>query len=178
VERFVLHWGEMGSQWGVNRSVAQIQALLYLSERPMTAEQIADTLVMARSNVSNSLKELLGWRLIRRVPTMGDRRDHYVAETDLWEMVTRIAQGRKEREIDPAAAALRACLAEAQGDPRISPVAMQRLAEMGQFLETVNRWYDQMIAVPAPKIMALMRMGARVVNLLSFGRKSGEKQGG
>jgi DNA-binding transcriptional regulator GbsR (MarR family) len=178
VERFVLHWGEMGGQWGVNRSVAQIQALLYLAERPLTAETIAETLVMARSNVSNSLKELLGWRLIRRVPVMGDRRDHYEAETDLWEMVTRIAQGRKEREIDPAAAALRACLAEAKGDPRVSPVAMRRLAEMGQFLETVNRWYDQMIAVPAPKIMALMRMGARVVNLLSFGRKDEGRAGG
>jgi DNA-binding transcriptional regulator GbsR (MarR family) len=178
VERFVLHWGEMGGQWGVNRSVAQIQALLYLSERPLTAEAIAETLVMARSNVSNSLKELLGWRLIRRVPVMGDRRDHYEAETDLWEMVTRIAQGRKEREIDPAAAALRACLAEAKGDPRVSPVAMRRLAEMGQFLETVNRWYDQMIAVPAPKIMALMRMGARVVNLLSFGRRDEGRAGG
>jgi len=178
LERFVLHWGEMGSQWGVNRSVAQIQALLYLSEQPLTAEQIADTLVMARSNVSNSLRELLSWRLIRRVPMMGDRRDHYEAETDLWEMVTRIAQGRKERELDPAAAALRACLAEARGDPRISPVALKRLTEMGKFLETVNRWYDQMIAVPAPKIMALMRMGSRVANFLSFGRKSGEQQGG
>ncbi|HEX4694924.1 GbsR/MarR family transcriptional regulator [Sphingomonas sp.] len=174
VERFVLHWGDMGSQWGVNRSVAQIQALLYLSERPLTAEQIAETLVMARSNVSNSLKELLGWRLIRRVPVMGDRRDHYEAETDLWEMVTRIAQGRKEREIDPAAAALRACLAEARGDARISPVAMKRLTEMGRFVETVEHWYDQMIAVPAPKIMALMRMGAKVANFLSFGRKDGQ----
>src|ERR1044072_92383 len=178
IERFVLHWGEMGSQWGVNRSVAQIQALLYLSERPLTAERIADPLVMAPPNVSNSLKELLGWRRIRRVPVMGDRRDHYEAETDLWEMVTRIAQGRKEREIDPATAALRACLAEAKGDPRVSPVAMRRLAEMGQFLETVNRWYDQMIAVPAPKIMALMRMGARVVNLLSFGRRDEGRAGG
>jgi len=178
IERFILQWGDMGSQWGVNRSVAQIQALLYLSERPLTAEEIADTLAMARSNVSNSLKELLGWRLIRRMPVMGDRRDHYQAETDLWEMVTRIAQGRKEREIDPAAAALRACLAEAKGDDRVSPVALARLAEMGQFLETVNRWYDQMIAVPAPKIMALMRMGAKVANLLSLGRKDGERGSG
>jgi DNA-binding transcriptional regulator GbsR (MarR family) len=178
LERFVLHWGDMGSQWGVNRSVAQIQALLYLSEHPLTAERIADTLVMARSNVSNSLKELLGWRLIRRVPMMGDRRDHYEAETDLWEMVTRIAQGRKERELDPAAAALRACLAEAKGDARISAVALKRLTEMGRFLETVNRWYDQMISVPAPKIMALMRMGARVANFLSFGRKDGDGHSG
>jgi len=173
VERFILHWGDMGGQWGVNRSVAQIQALLYLSEAPLTAEDIAETLGLARSNVSNSLKELMAWKLIRRLPVMGDRRDHYEAETDLWEMVTRIAQGRKEREIDPAAAALRACLAEADGDARVSDVARARLMEMGQFMETVNRWYDQMISVPAPKIMALMRMGAKVANFLNLGRKSG-----
>src|SRR3954470_8024866 len=98
VERFILHWGDMGGQWGVNRSVAQIHALLYLSDRPLPAEELAETLGIARSNVSNSLRELLGWKLVRRVPVMGDRRDHYEAETDLWEMVTRIAQGRKERE--------------------------------------------------------------------------------
>src|SRR3954447_19273529 len=136
VQRFILHWGDMGDQWGVNRSVAQIHALLYLSERPLTAEDIAETLGMARSNVSNSLKELIGWKLIRRVPVFGDRRDHYEAETDLWEMVTRIAQGRKQREIDPAAAALRACLAEADGDRRVSPVARKRLAEMEKFVAT------------------------------------------
>jgi DNA-binding transcriptional regulator GbsR (MarR family) len=160
----------MGGQWGVNRSIAQIHALLYLSERPLTAEEIAETLGMARSNVSNSLKELGGWKLVRRVPVLGDRRDHFAAETDLWEMVTRIAQGRKEREIDPAAAALRACRAEAEGDPSVSAVARKRLAEMEEFVATLSRWYDQMLGVPAPKIMALIRMGSRVVNLLSFGR--------
>jgi DNA-binding transcriptional regulator GbsR (MarR family) len=165
----------MGGQWGVNRSVAQIHALLYLSERPLTAEDIADTLGMARSNVSNSLKELGGWKLVRRVPVLGDRRDHFEAETDLWEMVTRIAQGRKEREIDPAAAALRACRAEAEGDPNVSPVAKKRLAEMEAFVGTLSRWYDQMLGVPAPKIMALIRMGSRVVNLLSFGRAAKAK---
>ena len=172
VERFILHWGDMGGQWGVNRSVAQIHALLYLSERPLTAEDIADTLGMARSNVSNSLKELIAWKLVRRVPMMGDRRDHFEAETDLIEMVTRIAQGRKEREIDPAAAALRACMAEAENDRRVSPVARERLAEMQRFVETLNRWYDQMLGVPPAKIMALIRMGSKVVNFLSFGRKS------
>jgi len=170
VERFVLHWGDMGGQWGVNRSVAQIHALLYLSDRPLTAEEIAETLGMARSNVSNSLKELGGWKLVRRVPMLGDRRDHFEAESDLWEMVTRIAQGRKAREIDPAAAALRACRAEAEGDPQVSPVARKRLAEMEEFVGTLSRWYDQMLGVPAPKIMALIRMGSRVVTLLSFGR--------
>jgi DNA-binding transcriptional regulator GbsR (MarR family) len=172
VEQFILHWGDMGNQWGVNRSVAQIHALLYLSERPLTAEEIADTLGMARSNVSNSLRELTSWKLIRRVPVLGDRRDHFEAETDLWEMVTRIAQGRKEREIDPAAAALRACIAAAEGDPRVSATARRRLQEMESFIATVNRWYDQMLNVPAAKIMALMRMGAKVATLVGLGRRT------
>src|SRR6478736_3832237 len=109
VRQFVLAWGDMGGQWGVNRSVSQIHALLYLSEKPLTADDIAETLAMARSNVSNSIKELLSWNLIRRVPIRGDRRDHFEAETDVWEMAARIAAGRKEREIDPAVDALRTC---------------------------------------------------------------------
>lgn len=173
VQRFILHWGDMGSQWGVNRSVAQIQALLYLSERPLTAEEIAATLGLARSNVSNSIKELLGWKLIRRVPVLGDRRDHFEAETDLWELVTRIAQGRKEREIDPAAAALRACVAEAEGDRGVSPVAAARLKEMLDFVETVSRWYEQMLGVPKGKLAALIRMGSKVADILTpFGKKA------
>lgn len=176
VERFILHWGEMGNQWGVNRSVAQIHALLYVSERPQTAEELADTLGMARSNVSNSLKELIGWKLVRKVPVFADRRDHYEAETDLLVMVTRIAQGRKEREIDPAAAALRACMADAEGDPKVSAVARERLAELQRFVETLNRWYEQMLTVQPTKIMSLIKMGSKVVNLLSLGRKDGDRR--
>src|SRR5579862_4879002 len=138
VEQFVLRWGDMGSQWGVNRSVAQIHALLYLSDRPLAAEEIADTLGIARSNVSNSLRELITWKLIRRVPVLGDRRDHYEAEADLWQMVRRIAQGRKEREIVPAVAALRDVLDVAEGDERLSPVARARLREMQDFVTTID----------------------------------------
>jgi DNA-binding transcriptional regulator GbsR (MarR family) len=134
VEQFVLHWGDMGGQWGVNRSVAQIQALLYLSDRPLTAEDIADALGMARSNVSNSIRELITWKLIQRVPVLGDRRDHYQAEADLWQILTRVAQGRKEREVDPAVAALRQVLDTADRDPRIGTVARARLHEMHDFL--------------------------------------------
>src|SRR4029077_682466 len=119
IERFVLHWGDMGGKWGVNRSVSQIHALLYLPDRPLTAEDIAEMLGLARSNVSNSIKELQAWDLIRRVPIRGDRREHFEAETDGWERFARIAAGRKEREIDPAVAALRACVADAAGDPKI-----------------------------------------------------------
>src|SRR5580693_7753413 len=110
VQQFVLHWGNLGERWGVNRSVSQIHALLYASERPLAAEDIADTLGLARSNVSNSLRELQSWEIIRAVPVLGDRRTFYEAETDLWTLVTRIATGRKSRELDPAAVALRDCV--------------------------------------------------------------------
>lgn len=169
VTRFVLHWGDLGSQWGVNRSVAQIHALLYLSEQPLTAEVIAEKLGLARSNVSNSIKELLGWGLIHRVPVLGDRRDHFAAETDIWEIVTRIAQGRKAREIDPAEAALRACTAEAERDRAISPVAKKRLNDMLDFVSTMSRWHDEMLQVPKSTLMTLIRMGAKVTRFL--GRK-------
>jgi DNA-binding transcriptional regulator GbsR (MarR family) len=166
----------MGGQWGVNRSVAQIQALLYLSDKPLTAEEIAEALGMARSNVSNSLKELIGWKLIRRVPVLGDRRDHYEAEAELWQILTRIAQGRKEREIDPMVAALRDILAAADGDPTLSKVALTRLHEMNAFVDTLDTWFGQMLAVPPATLMSLIKMGGRVVGLLGLGRGKGEKK--
>jgi DNA-binding transcriptional regulator GbsR (MarR family) len=171
LERFVLHWGDMGGQWGVNRSVSQIHALLYLSERPLTAEAIAETLGLARSNVSNSIKELMSWNLVRRVPVRGDRRDHFEAEADVWEMFIRIASGRKEREIDPAIAALRQCLSAADADARIHPLARERLRAMLDFVGTMETWYAQMLTVPHAKLAALIRLGARIVNLLPGGRK-------
>ena len=172
VERFVLHWGDMGGQWGVNRSVSQIHALLYLSAKPLTAEDIAATLGMARSNVSTSLKELLGWDLIRRVPAMGERRDHFEAEADIWEMVGRIAAGRKAREIDPAVKVLRACVAEAQPDASLHPVAAKRLRDMLEFTESMDRWYGQMAGLPKSKLAALIHLGARIVSFLPFAKKS------
>ena len=172
IERFVLHWGDMGGQWGVNRSVSQIHALLYLSEKPLTADDIAATLGMARSNVSSSLKELQGWDLIRRVPVMGDRRDHFEAESDIWEMVSRIAAGRKQREIDPAVKALRACMAEAEGDATLNPVAARRLQAMLEFTETMDRWYGQMQGLPKAKLAALINLGTKVASFIPFAKKT------
>jgi DNA-binding transcriptional regulator GbsR (MarR family) len=170
VERFVLHWGEMGGQWGVNRSVSQIHALLYVSERPLTAEEIAATLGIARSNVSNSLKELLGWDLIRRVPIRGDRREHFEAETDVWDMVRRIAAGRKAREIDPALATLRSCMAAAEGDKTVHPVAARRLKDMLAFTEAVDAWYAQMLTVPKSKLAIIIRLGAKIIKFIPAGK--------
>ena len=171
VQEFVLRWGDMGGQWGVNRSVAQIQALLYLSERPLTAEDIAEQLGLARSNVSNSLKELIGWKLIRRAPVMGDRRDHFEAEADLWQILSRIAEGRKQREIDPAMAAIRKAVAAAEDDPTLSKVARKRLDEMQGFLTTLDGWFAQMLTVKPATLMRLIKLGVKVVPLLGFGAK-------
>ncbi len=168
IEHFVLQWGDLGGKWGVNRSVAQIHALLYVSERALTAEEISERLGLARSNVSNSIKELQAWNLIRRVPIKGDRREHFEAETDPWEIFARIAAGRKEREIDPAIAALRACGAEAEGDSKVHPVAQARLNALLEFVDTMDRWYGQMHAVPRTQIAALVRLGARIVSLVSL----------
>ncbi len=169
VEQIVLRWGDLGGQWGVNRSVAQIQALLYLSEKPLTAEDIATTLGLARSNVSNSLKELLTWKLIHRVPVLGDRRDHYEAETDLWQMATKVAQGRKAREIDPMVAAINDAVASVDGQGAgISPEVRARLERLQGFVNTVDGWYQQMLGVPPETLMRLIRMGSKVVSLLKF----------
>jgi DNA-binding transcriptional regulator GbsR (MarR family) len=166
VQQFVLHWGNLGDRWGVNRSVSQIHALLYLSEQPLTAEDIADTLAIARSNVSNSLRELQSWDIVSAVPVQGDRRTFYVAEIDLWTLLSRIAAGRKARELDPAAAALRQCLATAQGDASVSPVAARRLQEMLDFVERTGKWYEQMIKLPRSHLATLMKLGGGIARLL------------
>lgn len=172
--QFILYWGDMGSQWGVNRSVAQIHALLYLSVTPMNAEQISAELSIARSNVSNSLKELVGWKLIRRVPVAGDRREHFEAVSDVWDIATLIAQGRKEREIDPAMRVIADCVNIAKAEQGLDPVILKRMENMQDFLGTVDTWYGQMINVPKSKLNLLMKMGAKVVSLLSLTGKKTE----
>jgi DNA-binding transcriptional regulator GbsR (MarR family) len=166
METFILQWGDLGGQWGVNRSIGQIHAFLYLADKPVTAEQIADSLHMARSNVSNSIKELLGWNLIRRVPVRHDRREHFEAETDVWEIAARIADGRKAREIDPALVTLRACVRQADGDPRVPRVTRRRLRDMMEFTAAVDQWYTQMLSVPKPKRELMLKLGAKIASLI------------
>jgi DNA-binding transcriptional regulator GbsR (MarR family) len=173
VRRFVLEWGNLGERWGVNRSVSQIHALLYASKAPLAAEDISDVLGIARSNVSNSLRELQSWNIIRSVPILGDRRTFYAAETDLWNLVSRIAAGRKARELDPAAAALRECVELTRDDKNVDPVVQVRLREMLDFVERLSRWYDQMIALPRSKITSLMKLGSGIARLLDRGGKKG-----
>lgn len=171
VRRFVLEWGNLGERWGVNRSVSQIHALLYASKAPLAAEEIADVLGIARSNVSTSLRELQSWNIIRSVPVLGDRRTFYTAETDLWNLVSRIAAGRKARELDPASAALRDCVEMSRADDSVDPVVQLRLREMLDFVERLGRWYEQMITLPRSTIVALMKMGGGIARLLDRGGK-------
>ncbi len=166
VQKFVLHWGEMGTRWGVNRTVAQIHALLYLSQEPLHAEQIAETLSVARSNVSTSLRELQSWGLVKVVHVLGDRRDHFQAKKDVWEMFQVILQQRKRREVDPAVAMLKECVAEIRKSGSVDAHAEQRLVELLAFFETATGWYDQIRRLPRTTVLKFARMGGRVRKLL------------
>ncbi|MEQ1931979.1 MAG: MarR family transcriptional regulator [Parvularculaceae bacterium] len=175
VERFVLHWGDLGGSWGVSRSVAQIHALLFVSARPMTAEEIADALNLARSNVSNSIRDLVAWGLVKRAPVFGDRRDWFEAEGDVLEMVSKIVALRKARELDPASAVLAQCLAEVKADPAASPAAAARMEGLQELLTTLNNWYEQMNRVPRAQLLPLLRLGSKAVELLAPFIKKKEK---
>ena len=166
MQRFVLHWGEMGARWGVNRSIAQIHALLYLADAPLHAEEITETLQIARSNVSNSIKELQRLGLVRREHVMGDRRDHFTATHEPWDMLMAIADARKQREIDPTIAILRECAAHAESDPDTPKSAAERLRHMEQFVSNLTDWYGQVRNMPKGTLMKLMNLGARVARFV------------
>ncbi|MFB0612874.1 GbsR/MarR family transcriptional regulator [Aurantiacibacter poecillastricola] len=165
-EAFILHWGEMGSQWGVNRSVSQVHALLYLSDAPLNAEEICDTLGLARSNVSTALKELQGYGIIRRTHVMGDRRDHFVAETDLWEMLMRITVERKKREIDPTLIVLSDLSARLEDRDDVPPHIAERIGRMHDFMGNLTGWFDDVRRLPKGTLVSLMKLGGKVARFV------------
>lgn len=163
---FILHWGEMGTQWGVNRSVSQVHALLYLSDRPLHAEEIVDDLGLARSNVSTALKELQSYGIVRRVHVEGDRRDHFVAEDDLWEMLMRIVAERKRREIDPTVVLLKQLSERMQHDATAPKHVRERILRMEEFMSDLSGWYEQMKGLPRPTLVTLMKLGKKIAKLI------------
>ncbi len=171
-QAFVLHWGEMGTRWGVNRSVAQIHALLYLADKPLTAEEITETLSIARSNVSNSLKELLSWRLIETTSVLGDRRDHFTAITDGMEMATRIVEGRRQREFLPTLSTLATLVEDARGDEATSKQSADRIAETLNLMRQADDWYREMRTLPPRVQSTLLMMGAKIAKLIPGTGKS------
>ena len=164
--KFVLHWGEMGTRWGVNRTVAQIHALLYLSPRPLPAEEIAQTLGVARSNVSTSLRELQGWGIVRVAHVLGDRRDHFESRKDVWEMFQVILAERKRREVDPTLAMLRECVGEAERAKPADAPTKERLREMLEFFETLTSCYGEIQGLPTKALVQFIKLRGKVRRLL------------
>src|SRR6185295_17489924 len=161
---------EMGTRWGINRTVAQIHALLYLSPKPLTAEEIATTLDVARSNVSNSLRELQGWGIVRTVHQMGDRRDHFESMKDVWEMFRTILDERKKRETDPTLQMLRESVAEASRKSSQSDAyTRDRLTDMLQFFELMTTWYEQTRRMSTPAVLKFVKLGDKVARMLGVG---------
>jgi DNA-binding transcriptional regulator GbsR (MarR family) len=182
-ERFVLHWGEMGSRWGVNRTVAQIHALLFINARPMHADEIVQALGVARSNVSTSLRELQNLNLVRVTHLMGDRRDHFETSGDVWELLRTVVRERKAREFEPTIQVLRECLAHADIGQvlreclahadigRETATARQRINETLVLMDTVSTWVDEMLRLPHETLMKILKLGAKIQNLLSKVRR-------
>ena len=164
-EKFILHWGEMGPQWGVNRTMSQIHALLYIVGKPMNAEEICDTLVVARSNVSTSIKELQNWGLVQKVSILGDRRDHFTTNTDVWELARIIVVERQKRELDPTVQFLQT-LMESPEFEQENPEVQARINETQEFVQTLTSWSTEMLKLPTKTLKKVLKLGASVKKLL------------
>ena len=168
-QKFILHWGEMGDKWGINRSVAQVQALLYVSGGAQNAEMIAETLKMARSNVSTSLRELTGWGIVRMVHKVGDRRDHYESLSDPWEMLDRVLEERRRREITPTIRVLGECLEEAKKNPREGQIVAERLGALREMMMQGDALVSGMRKLPRETLVGVMKTGGKLGKLLGVG---------
>ena len=167
--KFILHWGEMGSRWGVNRSVAQIHALLFLSDRPLTAEEISETLAIARSNVSNSLKELSSLNLIKTLHQMGDRRDYFETSKDVWDLFRTIVNERKLREFDPTLQLLEECLQHDKIELE-SKAARQRIKDTHELMDALSGWTEQMLRLDNSMLTKILKLGGRIKAMLNIGK--------
>lgn len=165
-EKFVLHWGEMGTRWGINRTVAQVHALLFISQKPLDAEQIVSLLGVARSNVSTSLRELQSWGIIRIVHVMGDRRDHFESVKDVWDLFRQVLDERKKREIDPTVSLLKDCVAQAERAGASEKYSRQKLSELLGFFEQTTAWYEQVRRLPTSAVIKFVRLGGQLRKML------------
>lgn len=170
-QTFVLHWGEMGTRWGINRTVAQVHALLFLSPSPLHAEEIANTLAVARSNVSTSLRELQGWGIVRVVHVLGDRRDHFESVKDVWEIFRIVAEERKRREIDPTLRVLEECVGQLKKAGASHAYTRQRLEEMLEFVTTTSGLFEELLHVPVPALKGMARLRGKLKSLLASRKK-------
>ncbi len=162
-QEFVLHFGEMGSRWGINRTVGQIYALLFISSKALNADQITEALGISRSNTSMGLKELQAWRLVRLQHRPDDRKDHFTTPDDLWEIVRILVEERKKREIDPTLTKLRSL--EMQG-PAGDSYSEARIAELRAMIEMMTDFYEDMARLETEHLVRLMTYGSRLAGLM------------
>ena len=162
IHKMVLHWGEMGARWGISRTVAQIHALLYFSPKPLTADEIVGALGVARSHVSNSLKELQSWGVVKGVHILGDRREYFESIKDVWQMFEILLDERKRREMDPTLKALRETSAQLDTGAAVDPHTQQRLAEMLEFFELMDGWFGEVRRLPLSSRVKLVKLGAQI----------------
>jgi DNA-binding transcriptional regulator GbsR (MarR family) len=165
-EKYILHWGEMGTRWGINRTVAQIQALLYLSPRPLHAEEISETLSIARSTVSTGLHELQSWGIVKVVHVLGDRRDHFVTISDVWQMFRLILDERKRRELDPTLQIISESIAVLDPSAETDAYTLEKLRDMQEFFQTIQELYEQIQKLPLDVILRLLKTGDLVARVL------------
>ena len=170
-QKFILHWGEMGTRWGINRTVAQVHALLFLSPRPIPADEISSTLAVARSNVSTSLRELQGWGIVRMVHVLGDRREHFESIKDVWEIFRIVSEERKRREIDPTLKVIGECVSELKAKPEAEPYTRERLEEMLEFLTVMSGLFEEVLRMPTPALKGVGKLRGKVITLI--GKKAG-----
>lgn len=164
-QRFVLHFGEMGSRWGINRTVGQIYALLYVSPKALNADEIGDALAFSRSNVSMGLKELQSWNLVRLQHLPNDRREYFQAPEDVWAIFRTLAEERRKREIDPTLSMLRdALMADSVTGDDIH--AQARMRQMHELIELMTGWLQEVQKMDSTTLASLMKMGAKVAKLL------------
>ena len=162
IEKLVLHWGEMGARWGISRMVAQIHALLYFSPKPLAADEIVAALGVARSHVSNSLRELQTWGVVRTVRVLGDRREHFQSIKDVWQMFEILLDERKRRELDPMLKTLRETQALLDDGAGTDPYTRERLKEMLGFFELTEAWYGEVRRLPLESRIKLVKWGTRI----------------
>ncbi|MDT9001383.1 GbsR/MarR family transcriptional regulator [Paucibacter sp. APW11] len=167
VRSFVAHFGEMGSRWGINRTVGQIYALIYVSPRALNADEMAEALEFSRSNLSMGLKELQAWRLVRLKHLPGDRREYFEAPSDAWEIFRTLAEERRRREIEPTLSMLRNALLE-QPSSEEDRIAQERMRGMHDLIELMSNWFDDVQRMDSQTLAQLMKMGSKVQKLLEF----------
>ncbi len=170
-QKFILHWGEMGTKWGINRTVAQVHALLFLSPTPVPADEISATLSVARSNVSTSLRELQGWGIVRVVHVLGDRRDHFESTKDVWEIFRTVSEERKRREIDPTLRVLAECVHELKATPAADAYTRERLESMLDFLTTMSSLFEEILRMPMGALKGVGKLRGKVITLLGTDKK-------